>query len=146
MEHRTGFGPYVHHLLFELDYRIVEIFNGIAFALIGVVLAFEIDQIFHFFQFTDGITPYLGGVFALLGAAGLVTYFRGPIRIRMGIAFASMFMWAFLLVVLSEYPVRPVLIVLVLELTLFTMWTYIRLTLDRRAERLLDPRDPYHGN
>lgn len=138
-------------VLWNVNYGVMEFFNGVSFIGFGVAVyltqsAMRVVENAIPSGPTPQTTMTICTIMILFGALKIWALVWGSIRLRKWIAFIAMFSWGFLLVVFTTPPYKPTAIFFILELTLFTLWIFIRLVLKHRAERLLDPRDPYSND
>lgn len=138
----------INKVLFDLNWGVLEFFNGVSFIGFGISLLFTPigqDTLAHSIPSSSFISGpnVICIIMILFGVLKIWALVFGSVQVRKWIAFVATFSWGFLLVVFVTPPYKPTAIFFILELTLFTLWIFIRLVLRHRAERLLDPRDPY---
>lgn len=134
--------------LWRYEYDIVEVIN--AFTGLGLGILFFL----HVGPYTDSSTPpafgidpnLLGVVSVAFGFLSLVAFTHRSIRLRKWSTLTHVFLWAFYAILFQQGMTRPFLGFILTELSLFSLWAYVRLVIRHRAQRYLDPRDAYNAS
>lgn len=141
----------IHALFWEVDYKAFEVFNGVTILILGVSFFFlrssqyivsqaEINSVFAFPTYYT-----IAVIMVIFGVLKVYAISQGRLVARKWLALAGTFMWGFLFTVFLTPPVKPSSIVFILILVAFSMWAFIRLVLEHRGRRLLDPRDSFRN-
>lgn len=142
-------------LLWDIEYTAFEVFNGLTILSLG--FSFLNNQFASarviYRTFTGSSATYvvhaIAGVmilFGILKMIALTQHQSNPtkwLRWRMNLAGIGTFMWGFLFAVFANYPIKPASLIFIISLIGFSMWAFIRLILERRGQRLLDPEDSF---
>lgn len=144
---RRGFSAF----LWRYDYDVIELLNGLTAIGLGIVLylsptdGYALGYGLHSLPFTVTVN-FVAFILVLLGVWKVAALRYGTLNHRKWLTFAMIFIWAFIAVLFSEGPFKNIIIFFIGELSLFSVWAFIRLVLKHRIERYIDPRNPYHGN
>lgn len=138
----------LHILFWEIEYTAMEVFNCVTLFCLGLsffTTIFSKTILVASLGAKNGLhfVYLIGGIMVLFGAFGLLNIINSRVLMRKWFALGGTFMWGFLFVTFSNPPIKPTSVVFIAVLVMFSMWTFIRLVLKHRAQRLLDPRDSF---
>lgn len=139
----------LHDFLFKFDYGVIELLNGVLFTGFGAILLIGNRDTSALARAITGTPIEYNGInivaFIML-AFGLVKFYallRGSLKMRRNVGFFGCFIWTTVIVLMSEQTSAPAGIFFYSVMTIFSVWTFVRLVMRHNAHRLLDPRDPY---
>lgn len=134
--------------LWKLEYDLVELLNGLNFFGLGLLMLFSQRDSFAITKALSNV-PFIFSIKVLaianilIGILKIYALKKMSIRSRKWFMFIAVFIWAFYTVLFEEGQYRNIVILLTAELSLFSLWAYIRLVIKHRGQRLLDPRDKF---
>jgi hypothetical protein len=150
---KKSVSDFINVILWDIHYVSIEVFNSVSLIGFGIsILLTPASQKIIRDSLPDSVVSnfsplvLVSYVMIFVGIVQMFALRYSSIKIRKWITFFSIFFWGFLLVIFTEPPYKPTAICFIVELTAFNLWSFIRLVLKHRSQRLLDPRDPYGNN
>lgn len=154
----TKIADALYVLLWEIEYTAFEVFNGLTIMSLGISFLysdFSSTRVIYRTFSGDSAQTIVQGIawvmilFGVLKVIALTQHRFKPTKWllwRRNLAGIGTFLWGFIFAVFANYPTKPASLVFIISIIAFSTWAFIRLVLERRGQRLLDPEDTYKNN
>ena len=145
----------IYTILWEIEYVAFEAFSGITIMALGIsFLCTDFSSAKIIRRAIDGgnealtvtiisVFMVIFGIFKLIALTQCRFTPQKWLVWRRNLAGICVFLWGFIFTVFAHSPTKAGSLVFIISIIGFSMWAFIRLVLERRAQRLLDPDDSY---